>query len=140
MLLEDEEWAAWSNHEVARRCTVSAEFVRQVRMSLATVASEPTPKTYTTKHGTFAAMAGWEREQARRRQAARLKQGDDFPSPSIDANGESGRTAEILAGKAGVGQSTVERAIKVRETGTDALNAKVAVVASTAAIRAAAAG
>lgn len=57
MLLEDEEWAAWSNHEVARRCAVSAEFVRQVRMSLATVASEESsPKTYTTKHGTTATM------------------------------------------------------------------------------------
>lgn len=73
----------------------------------------------------LAAMAGWEREQARKRQAASLKQGDDLPSASIDANGDSGRVREVLAAKAGVGVKTVERAIKVRERGTEALNARV---------------
>lgn len=57
MLLQDQEWSSWSNHEVARRCAVSPEFVRQVRSSLTTVASERgSSKTYTTKHGTTTTM------------------------------------------------------------------------------------
>lgn len=64
-LLSDEEWSQWSDHEVARRCCVSAPFVGDVRRgyrtrssasgqsSLETVTSE---RTYTTKHGTEATM------------------------------------------------------------------------------------
>lgn len=81
-----------------------------------------------------AAMAGWEREQARKRRA----HGETAPGKRLaptDAkrsdDGESGRVREVLASKAGVGVKTVERAIKVRERGTDALNAKVAAGAIT---------
>lgn len=52
-LLEDEEWSAWSDREIARRCAVSNNFVSSLRPSLSTVDSE---KTYTTKHGTTATM------------------------------------------------------------------------------------
>lgn len=80
-----------------------------------------------------AAMAGWEREQARKRQAAAGKA--NLPgareSASIGADSESGRVREVLAAKAGVGIKTVERAIAVREHGTEALNAKVAAGAIT---------
>jgi ParB-like chromosome segregation protein Spo0J len=57
-LLEDEEWARWSNREIAKRCAVSHEFVNGLRSSLATVASEAAgePRTYTTRHGTTATM------------------------------------------------------------------------------------
>lgn len=78
-----------------------------------------------------AAMAGWEREQARKRQAEAGKANlpgarQSGPTePDSDAS-ERGRTAEILSAKAGVGRETIKRAIKVRERGTDALNAKVA--------------
>ena len=33
-LLDDPEWARWSDHEVARRCAVSANFVGDVRKSI----------------------------------------------------------------------------------------------------------
>jgi len=39
-LLSDAEWAKWSDHEIARRCCVSHNFVRTVRASLASDASE----------------------------------------------------------------------------------------------------
>ncbi len=78
-------------------------------------------------------MAGWEREQAKKRQADAGKA--NLPgareSGSIDANSEKGRVDQILANKAGVGEATVRRAIAVREHGTEALNAKVAAGAIT---------
>lgn len=77
-----------------------------------------------------AAMAGWEREQARKRQGTRTDLTSGPVGPDVDAS-ERGRTAEILANKAGVGTNTVKRAIAVREHGTEALNAKVAAGAIT---------
>jgi hypothetical protein len=57
LLLQDEEWAAWSDREIARRCCVSHDFVGRVReSSLSSDASEKTEKTYITKHGTEATM------------------------------------------------------------------------------------
>jgi hypothetical protein len=71
-LLEDEQWAKWSDREIARRCLVSGEFAHKLRRSLPTVGSdtqttpvidpEPTPapkpqeRTFRTKHGTVAKM------------------------------------------------------------------------------------
>ena len=56
-LLRDDEWSAWSDNEIAKRCHVSHTFVGQMRVSLATVASEtPAERTYTTRHGTEAKM------------------------------------------------------------------------------------
>ena len=54
-LLEDEEWAGWSNCEIARRCGVSDPFVGKLRSSLQTVRSEPT-RTYTDRHGNVNTM------------------------------------------------------------------------------------
>jgi hypothetical protein len=58
LLLQDEEWAAWSDREIARRCCVSKTFVNGVRESiLATVASMPAVRTFTHhKTGTEATM------------------------------------------------------------------------------------
>ena len=56
LLLNDEEWVTWSDSEIARKCAVYHSFVGRMRASLALGASEPTPKTYTTKHGTVATM------------------------------------------------------------------------------------
>jgi len=57
MLLPDEEWAAWSDREIARRCAVGHQLVAAVRRSLDESSSEDTPpRTYTTKHGTEATM------------------------------------------------------------------------------------
>ncbi len=55
-LVNDDEWSAWSDSEIARRCAVSHPFVGKIRPSLVTVTSEPQARTYTTKHGTVATM------------------------------------------------------------------------------------
>ena len=52
-LLRDDEWAGWSDHEIARRCAVSSNFVGVLRSSLSSKDSE---RTYTTKHGRAATM------------------------------------------------------------------------------------
>ena len=58
-LLEDEEWSAWSDREIARRCLVSHTFVANRRSVLSrssgNVASHD--RRYTTKHGTEAVMS-----------------------------------------------------------------------------------
>jgi hypothetical protein len=56
ILLQDEEWSAWSNVEIGRRCCVSDEFVRKVRASLPTVGSEPEPRTYRDRYGNVTQM------------------------------------------------------------------------------------
>lgn len=54
-LLEDPEWSAWTDREIARQCAVSHPFVAKLREALTgNVSSEP--RTYTTKHGTEATM------------------------------------------------------------------------------------
>jgi len=56
-LLNDAEWAKWSDREIARRCGVNHELVSRLRPSLAENASEkPVPRTFTTKHGTVTTM------------------------------------------------------------------------------------
>jgi hypothetical protein len=53
-LLEDVEWAKWSDREIAKRCRVGPDMVGDLRRSLSENDSEP--RTYTTKHGTEATM------------------------------------------------------------------------------------
>lgn len=55
VLLNDSEWAQWSNKKIADQCGVSHPFVGEIRSSLVTVTSE-NRRTYTTKHGTTATM------------------------------------------------------------------------------------
>lgn len=58
-LLNDAEWAKWSNSEIARRCGVHHDMVGSLRpkSSLAVSASDkPAPRTFTTKHGTTSEM------------------------------------------------------------------------------------
>lgn len=52
-LLNDAEWAKWSDREIARRCNVSDKTVGALRPVTAEIRSE---RTYTTKHGTTATM------------------------------------------------------------------------------------
>ncbi len=54
LLLNDDEWSAWSDREIARRCAVSQPFVSKMRpVTDNGYQSEPEqPRTYTTKHGT----------------------------------------------------------------------------------------
>ena len=55
-LLEDDEWAQWSNREIARRCGVSDLLVADVRRMLTANSCSDKPTNYTTKHGTTAQM------------------------------------------------------------------------------------
>lgn len=56
-LLRDDEWAKWSDREIARRAGVTHPYVSAIRSSLETVTSDAEPRTYTTKHGTTATMS-----------------------------------------------------------------------------------
>jgi hypothetical protein len=50
---QGEEWAGWSDREIARRCGVNHHLVADVRATLTgSSPSEPAPRTFTTKHGT----------------------------------------------------------------------------------------
>lgn len=51
-LLQDNEWKAWSNAEIARRCNVSHKLVNELR----SLEPGPSERTYTTRHGTTATM------------------------------------------------------------------------------------
>ncbi len=56
-LLGDDEWASWSDHEIARRCAVSQPFVSDRRNSLITLISDtPTERTYTDRYGNVRTM------------------------------------------------------------------------------------
>lgn len=60
-LLEDTEWSAWSDREIARRCHVSDPFVGKVRDEIApkataNISSEPEARTYRDKHGNTSTM------------------------------------------------------------------------------------
>lgn len=56
LLLNDEEWVTWSNHEIARHCRVDSSTVDRIRASLPQSGSDKQPKTYTNKHGQTATM------------------------------------------------------------------------------------
>ncbi|MFN7429670.1 MAG: hypothetical protein ACK5TP_03700, partial [bacterium] len=58
LVATDDDGNPWSDNEVARRCVVSRGVVTRTRASLAQSASEeaPSPRSYTTKHGTKAVM------------------------------------------------------------------------------------
>lgn len=53
-LLNDKEWAQWSDREIARQCSVHHSFVAKLRPVTGDVASEK--RTFTTKHGTTSTM------------------------------------------------------------------------------------
>jgi len=57
-MLEDEQWSAWSNREIAKQCGVSEYMVRNTREKLTAIESqsESQARTYRTKHGDTARM------------------------------------------------------------------------------------
>lgn len=74
-MLNDEEWAGWSDSDIARECKVTQPFVGKLRSSLITVISEkPAPhgRTYTTKHGTKATMKTEKIGRGRKSQPAKI--------------------------------------------------------------------
>jgi hypothetical protein len=56
-MLNDPDWAQWSNNQIAKKCGVSLDLVNRSRLSLNdSLSEEPQERTYTTKHGTQAVM------------------------------------------------------------------------------------
>lgn len=55
-LLDDPEWAAWSDREIARRCSVDHKFVGKLRPPAVTGKILSEARTFTTRHGTVAVM------------------------------------------------------------------------------------
>ena len=56
-MLDDPEWAAWSDNAIAKACHVSNKTVAAWRPSLGnSQVTTPAERTYTTKHGTTATM------------------------------------------------------------------------------------
>lgn len=56
-MLADKEWAQWSDRDIAKQCNVSHPFVAGLRPVTGNVSSEDSAeRSYTTKHGTKAAM------------------------------------------------------------------------------------
>lgn len=85
-LLEDAEWAAWTDSEIARRCRVDHKTVAKHRASLG---NSPVSRTYTTRHGTVATMdtAGISAANAQRAEGAA---GPESPMAQV-----AGRDASI---------------------------------------------
>lgn len=54
VLLGDDDWAGWSDSEIARRCSVSHTLVSEMRPSSPAAAAGE--RTYRTKHGTVSTM------------------------------------------------------------------------------------
>lgn len=54
-LLSDAEWSKWSDHEIARRCAVSREYVNRIRPTV-TCDQVTSERTYINKHGTVSKM------------------------------------------------------------------------------------
>lgn len=97
-LLNDAEWSAWSDREIARACGVSQPFVSGIRPRLTdNVISED--RTYTTKHGTEATMktanigAGSKPDQKPQALVAKAESADEAaeipadPAPDQEAQG-----------------------------------------------------
>lgn len=59
-LLRDDEWTAWSDAEIARRCFVSPHTVARCRndigLTMQKHSEKPTERTYTDKHGNTSTM------------------------------------------------------------------------------------
>jgi hypothetical protein len=56
-LLNDPEWAEWSDREIARRCAVDHDMVGRLRPRVVTGGNRQSKqRTYTTRHGTTATM------------------------------------------------------------------------------------
>lgn len=56
-LLQDAEWARWSDSEIARRCGVNQSTVSRIRAELSPMQSISEPRTYVDKHGNVTTMS-----------------------------------------------------------------------------------
>jgi hypothetical protein len=89
VLLNDPEWATWSDREIARRCKVHHDTVsrhrKEIAPSLADSASQTTPRTYITRHGTPAQMDVSPIQDANQARAG----GDSAEEPQVEFDHET---------------------------------------------------
>jgi uncharacterized ParB-like nuclease family protein len=80
-LLQDSEWGAWSNREIARRVGVDDKTIAKYRdeLSLRNSAVSNSARKYTTKHGTVSEMKRKERPPSEPRE---VRSPFDGPSPA----------------------------------------------------------
>lgn len=98
-LLDDGEWAKWSDREIGRKCAVSHEFVRKMRPVTVNVDSED--RAYTTKHGTVATMKTGGINAGRSTAVLRENQTTEPATPeAIEAKAFEPETVELPAGGA----------------------------------------
>jgi hypothetical protein len=103
-LLNDAEWSAMTDREMAKRCRVSHPFVAKVRAKHeAVTGSVSSERTYTTKHGTVAKMktaginAGRTKFQA--------KASEDNGSITGGAGAVAGEVSRLASGRTDAGEA-----------------------------------
>lgn len=88
-LLKDDEWSQWSDREIARQCGVNDKTVGNIRRELTAEnpQSEPTQRTYTTRHGDTAKMNTIGIGRSRKKP----KETKETPDPPLEAKQEANR-------------------------------------------------
>lgn len=107
MLLEDPEWATWSDNAIAKACAVSQPLVASVRRSLTSNSSceNPAPRTYTTKHGSTATMST---TKIGRKKTAPKKEGVPAQELNKDATPKEIETSESMYGQAPISETELD--------------------------------
>ena len=91
-LLRDDEWAKWSDSEIARRCAVDHKTVAAARLSLGNSQVTSDERIYTTRHGTVATM-----NTAAIGQASQSEHIGRAPAQGMDENEQQWTGAEPVA-------------------------------------------
>jgi len=124
-MLEDAEWAKWSDNQIAKQCSVSQPFVSSIRSSLITVISEkPVERAYINKHGTESVMdtrAIGKSDHAAKQLDAPAPVAAPVPPPAPEAVAadepeDDGPSAEELAANAAAEQGDREALEKLLES------------------------
>lgn len=113
LLLNDEEWATWTNAEVARRCHVDSSTVDKYRKELSPPETGsdamPAARKYTNKHGQTATMntenigRGLAGTRAEKTEAIRALAAEGYRSEQIASQVSlDSKTVRLYANKAGI--------------------------------------
>lgn len=97
VLLNDPEWSKWSARDIGRQCGVSHDFAARLKREVSPNDSEP--RTYTTKHGSQAAM-----------NTANIGGGGKVESPLVaeQNKGETAFGVEVDSGASLLGEAAAE--------------------------------
>jgi hypothetical protein len=90
LLLRDDEWRRWSNHQIAHHCGVTPPFVGKLRRSLETVSSDDGQRTYRRE--------GREQTMDTSRIGTRAEPHAPTNGPPADDNGEEGTVVRNAPG------------------------------------------